>query len=130
MKPDRDRARDRKALMIRFFTSVFALFSITFSIFVDFPAEAQQPKKIPRVGFIDAAGSAENPSTRLMAWQQGLQALGYIQNKNILLDVRYAEGDLQRIPRFVKEFVGQKVDVIIATNNVAIRAAKEATRSI
>ena len=64
------------------------------------------------------------------AFQQGLRDLGYVEGKNILIEHRYAEGRLDRMPAFVNEFVQQKVDVIVASNNVVIRAAKEATKTI
>ena len=53
-----------------------------------------------------------------------------MDGKNILIERRYAEGRLDRMPAFVQEFVQQKVDVIVAANNVVIRAAKEATKTI
>ncbi len=64
------------------------------------------------------------------AFRQGLRDLGYVEGKNILIERRYAEGRLDLMPTFVHEFVQQKVDVIVATNNVVIRAAKEATKTI
>ena len=64
------------------------------------------------------------------AFQSGLSDLGYLEGKNILIEHRYAEGRLDRMPGFVHEFVQQKVDVIVAANNVAIRTAKKATKTI
>jgi putative ABC transport system substrate-binding protein len=64
------------------------------------------------------------------AFQQRLRELGYVEGKNLLIEHRYAEGRLDRLPTFVHEFVQQKVDVIVAANNVAIRAAKKATQTI
>jgi putative tryptophan/tyrosine transport system substrate-binding protein len=91
-------------------------------------AEAQQTTKtIPRVGFIS---SSTGDSPMFDAFQQRLRDLGYVEGKNILIEHRYAEGRLDRMPTFVHEFVQQKVDVIVAANNVVIRAAKEATKTI
>jgi putative ABC transport system substrate-binding protein len=91
-------------------------------------AEAQQTTKtIPRIGFISAS-AADSPM--FDAFQQRLRDLGYVEGKNILIEHRYAEGRLDRMPTFVHEFVQQKVDVIVAANNVVIRAAKEATKTI
>jgi putative ABC transport system substrate-binding protein len=59
-----------------------------------------------------------------------LSDLGYVESKNILIESRYAEGRLDRMPALVNELVQQKVDVILAVNNVVIRAAKEATKTI
>ena len=77
-----------------------------------------------------STGTAAEPSAQLDAFRLGLQDLGYVDGKNILIERRYAEGKLDRMTPFVHEFVQQKVDVILATNNVAIRAAKEATKTI
>ncbi len=94
-------------------------------------AEAQQTTKaISRVGFISSTGTAESPSPLFEAFRQGLRDLGYVDGKNIVIVHRYAEGRLDRMPPFVQEFVQQKVDVIVGVNNVVIRAAKEATKTI
>jgi len=94
-------------------------------------AEAQQTAKTtPRIGFIFSTGAPGDPSPSFDAFQQGLRDLGYIEGKNISIERRYAEGRLDRMPPFVHEFVQQKVDVILAVNNVVIRAAKEATKTI
>jgi putative tryptophan/tyrosine transport system substrate-binding protein len=95
------------------------------------PAEAQETNKaIPRIGFILSSGTPGDSSPQLEAFRQGLRELGYVEGKNILIERRYAEGRLDRMSPFVHEFVQQKVDVIIGVNNVVIRAAKEATRTI
>src|SRR5678816_1021672 len=94
-------------------------------------ANAQQPAKgLPRIGFILSTGKPTDPSAQLEAFKLGLRDLGYIDGQNIVIDLRYAEGRLDRMPPFVQEFVQQKVDVIIGANNVSIRAAKEATKTI
>ena len=91
-------------------------------------AEAQQTTKtIPRIGFIS---SSTGDSSMFDAFQQRLRDLGYVEGQNILIEHRYAEGRLDRLPTFVHEFVQQKVDVIVAANNVVIRTAKEATKTI
>jgi putative ABC transport system substrate-binding protein len=93
--------------------------------------EAQQMQKtMPRIGFIFPTGAPKDPSPWLDAFQQGLRDSGYVEGKNILIERRYAEGRLDRMPPFVYEFVQQNVDVIVAVNNVVIRAAKEATKTI
>jgi len=63
------------------------------------------------------------------AFRQGLRDLGYVDEKNVLIERRYAEGRLDRMSPFVQEFVQQKVDVILGTSNVVIRAAREATKT-
>jgi len=97
-------------------------------------AEAQQTAKtMPRIGFIYSTGAPETPSlhsTLFDAFRLGLRDLGYVEEKNILIERRYAEGRLDRMPGLVNELVQEKVDVILAVNNVVIRAAKEATKTI
>ena len=95
------------------------------------PVEAAQTTPIiPRVGFISSTGTSENPSPLFQAFRQGLRDLDYVDGKNIIIVQRYAEGRLDRMPSFVHEFVEQKVDIILGVNNVVIRAAKEATKTI
>ncbi len=92
------------------------------------PAEAQQAgKTLPRIGFI---ASTQPQSPAFKSFQIGLQDLGYVDSTNIVIVHRYAEGRLDRMPGFVNELVQEKVDVIVAPNNVAIRAAKKATRTV
>ena len=94
-------------------------------------AGAQQTAKTtPRIGFIFSTGAPGDPSPWFDAFQQGLRDLGYVEGKNVLFERRYAEGRLDRMPALVKELVQQKIDVIVAPNNVVIRAAKEATKTI
>ena len=62
------------------------------------PASAQQPTKIPRVGYLTGATLSAN-SARHEAFRQGLRELGYVEGKNIVIEYRYAEGKLDRLPR-------------------------------
>ena len=92
--------------------------------------EAQQPKKIPRIGYVSGAGDPSNPGPSVEAFQQGLRDRGYIEGKNILVEYRYAEGRQDRIPSLVSELVQLKVDVLVLVTLPSIRAAKEATKTI
>jgi putative tryptophan/tyrosine transport system substrate-binding protein len=93
-------------------------------------AQAQQPKKIPRIGYLSSNDSASE-STRAEAIQQALRALGYIEGQNIATDYRYAEGKSDRVPELAAELVRLKVDVIVAAGGVAtIRPAMNATNTI
>src|SRR6185503_801620 len=104
---------------------------VTFILASFCPAEAQQTAKTtPRIGFVSSTGSPGSPSPLFDAFRQGLRDLGYVDGKNIVIVHQYGEGRLDRMPVFVHEFVQQKVDVILAVNNVVIRAAKEATKTI
>ena len=92
-------------------------------------AYAQQPAKaVPKIGFIVAADNLSSPQFDVLRLE--LRDLGYVEGKNISIERRYAEGRLDRIAEIVNDFVQQKVDLIIAPNNVAIQAAKKATSSI
>jgi len=93
---------------------------------LSFPAAAQQPAKIPRIGFlVGTTGSAA--STRTEGFRQGLRDLGYVEGKNILIEYRYAEGKLERIPGLVTELLQLKIDLLVVANLVSIQAAKQAT---
>ncbi len=92
------------------------------------PVEAQQTTKaMPRIGFVS---SSTSDPPMFDAFQQGLRDLGYAEGKNISLESRYGEGRLDRMPALVNELVQEKVDVIVATNNVVIQAARKATKTI
>jgi len=93
-------------------------------------AEAQEPGKIPRVGYLTSTGDSNDPGPSGQAFRQGLQDLGYIQGKNILVEYRYVEGNPDRIPGLLAELLRLKVDVLVANSPTAIRAAKQATTTI
>jgi putative tryptophan/tyrosine transport system substrate-binding protein len=94
-------------------------------------AQAQQTAKtLPRVGFVSSTGTTSDRSPQLEAFTLGLRSLGYVDGESILIERRSAEGRLDRIPALVQDLVQQKVDLILATNNVAIRAAQKATKTI
>jgi ABC-type uncharacterized transport system substrate-binding protein len=93
-------------------------------------AEAQQPKKIPRIGYVSGIGDANNPGPQVEAFRRGLRDLGYVEGKNILIEYRYEEGKQARSPNLVAELTQLKVDVLFVVPAPAIRAAKEATQTI
>jgi putative ABC transport system substrate-binding protein len=92
-------------------------------------AEAQQPKKVPRIGYFQAPPSSA-VAARTDAFRQGLRELGYIEGKDIVIEYRYAEGKPDRIPALAAELVHLKVDVIVSGGSLLTRAAKEATSTI
>jgi putative ABC transport system substrate-binding protein len=94
-----------------------------------FPVEAQQPTKIPRIGYLIAT-SPSVIAARIEAFRQGLHELGYVEGKNIVIDYRYAEGKLDRLPALAAELVRLKVDVIVTAGPTDTKTAKEATRTI
>jgi len=96
---------------------------------LSFAVEAQQPTKIPRIGYL-SPGDANGSSASVEPFQQGMRELGYIEGKNILVEYRYAEGKLDRIPSLVAELVQLKPEVIVVISLLSIRAAKQATKTI
>src|SRR5215468_3276266 len=91
-------------------------------------ASAQTQPKIPRVGYV--FGSTPTAATYIEAFRQGLRELGYVEGQTIVLELRWAEGRLERMPELVAELVGLKVDVLVAVSNSAALAAKNATQTI
>ena len=108
---------------------IFCLALCAMLLALSFLVEAQQPKKIPRIGFL-SAGSQSSMSARTQAFLQGLQTFGYVEGGNILIDYRAAEGKNDRLPDLVAELIRLKVDVIVATSTLAARPAKAATKTI
>jgi putative ABC transport system substrate-binding protein len=92
-------------------------------------AEAQQPTKIPGIGYLGAPAPTV-VSARTEAFRQGLRDLAYVEGKNIVIEYRFAEGKLDRLPALVSELVRLKVDVIVTGGPTPTRAAKEATSTI
>ena len=91
------------------------------------PADAQQPRKVPRVGFVCALSG---PSSHTEEFLRGLRELGYVEGKNITVEYRFADGRLERFRDFAAELARQKVDIIVAASAQAIQPAKDATRTI
>jgi len=92
-------------------------------------AQAQQPKQLPRIGYL----AANFPSTniaRIQAFRQGLRDLGYVEGKSIVIEWRYAEGKPDRLPALAAELVRLKVDVIVTAGPGQTRTAKKATSTI
>ncbi len=94
------------------------------------PAGAQQPTKIPRIGYLSGASPAAFAG-RVDAFRQGLRELGYVEGKNIVIEWRYAEGKPERMSELATELVRLKVDLIVSAGGApTTRAAKEATVTI
>src|SRR5262245_43112995 len=92
-------------------------------------AKAQQAPKIPVVGRLGASTPAAETG-RIEAFRQGLQQLGYVEGKNIIIEWRHAEGSFDRLRALATELVRLKVDVIVTGGFNATRAVKEATSAI
>jgi putative ABC transport system substrate-binding protein len=93
-------------------------------------AWAQQPKKVQRIGYVSATGDPKTAGPQIEGFRRGLRDLGYIEEKNILVEYRYIEGKSNSIPSLVAELVQLKVDVLVLGPQPAIRAAKQATKTI
>ena len=93
------------------------------------PARAQQLAKTPRIGILEL-GSPSASASQIKAFQQGLRERGYTEGKNIILEYRYADGKLDRLPELAAELVGSKVDAIVTRSTGSIRAAMRASKSI
>ena len=92
-------------------------------------AQAQQPPKGPRIGFL-TANDLSALAARIEALRQGLRELGHVEGKNMVIEYRYAEGKLDRLPALAAELVRLKVDIIVSAGPQSTRAVKEATVTI
>jgi ABC-type uncharacterized transport system substrate-binding protein len=97
---------------------------VTFLLTTVSLAEVQQTKKLPRIGFLSASNLTDP------AFLEGLRDLGYVEGKSIVIEHRYAEGKLDRLPELAVELVRLKVDLIVAQGTPAGLAAKKATSTI
>ncbi|HEU4340013.1 MAG TPA: ABC transporter substrate-binding protein, partial [Candidatus Binatia bacterium] len=95
-----------------------------------FPASAQQPKKIPHIGYL-SSGNPASESSRSAGIRMALRELGYIEGQNIIIEYRYAEGKWDRFPELAADLVRLKVDIIVVPGGFdQIQAAKNATKTI
>ena len=92
-------------------------------------AQAQQPAKMARIGFL-ALGSAATASSNLETFRKGLGAMGYVEGRNLTIEFKWAEGRQDQLPRLAAELVRAKVDVIITSGMSAVLAANKATNTI
>ena len=111
---------------------IFGLALSTVLVSLNSLTEAQQPPKIPRIGFISGRGipTAARPDPNAAAFQRGLRDMGYIEGRNILIEIRYAEGNVARASTLVSELLQLKIDVLVTPYSSAINAAKQATTTI
>src|SRR5437870_12682573 len=95
------------------------------------PAEAQQPAKIPRLGYLVVAPLSDTPSPERAAFLTGLRELGWIEGKTIAIEYRSAKWNVELLDDLAEELVRMKVDIILAAGaGPLIRAAKRATSTI
>src|SRR5262245_3440750 len=108
--------------------SLMLLLIVVVTLAQGISGEAQQPKKVPRIGFVFGTSPSMIPD-RIEGFRQGLRELGYVEGKNIIIECRVAESKVKRLPDLLAELVRLKVDVIV-TGGIVNRAAKEATTTI
>src|SRR5215470_9517485 len=92
------------------------------------PADAQQPASARRIGFLLVAWPPE--SKMVQAFRQGLRDAGYVEGRDVVIELRYANGDYDRVPQLAADLVQSKVDVIVADSTPATRGAMRATSTI
>jgi putative tryptophan/tyrosine transport system substrate-binding protein len=105
----------------------FLLCGVLFALCIS--AEAQQPTRVARVGFLHA-GSKSVRLPHLEAFRQGMREHGYIEGQNLALEVRFAEGKLDRLAELAGELVSSRVDAMAVATTRAMLAAKSATKTI
>ena len=108
--------------------AVLSILLVAVQLAVAVIAEAQQPNKVPRIGFLWAS-SGPSPDAR-SGIHQGLRELGYIEGQTIAIEYRYGQGKFERLPVLAADLVRLKVDIIVTGGSTATRAAKEATSTI
>ncbi len=106
---------------------ILALSTMLFALCLS--AQAQQPKKIPRIGIL-SSGSPSSSKEVVEPLEQGLRDLGYIEAQNITIEHRYAEGMAERLPDLAAALVQLKVDVIVVSGSPSTQAAMNATKTI
>jgi putative tryptophan/tyrosine transport system substrate-binding protein len=126
----RDKPMRKKLVALALSPMLFALSVIAAMLFaLSFPVQAQQPQKSPRIGILELASRSASEHFH-KAFQQGLRELGYVDGKNMILEYRYADGKLNLLPELAADLVRLKVDAIVTRSTGAIRAAKNATKTI
>ncbi|HTM08054.1 MAG TPA: ABC transporter substrate-binding protein [Verrucomicrobiae bacterium] len=109
--------------MKRFWIFAIVLFWISSSGAADAPP-------IPHIGVVSSSGDPRSPGPFIDAFRQKLRDLGYAEGKNVALDLRFAEGKLDRVPSLVEELARQNVSALVVSSMPAIRAAKRATSAV
>jgi ABC-type uncharacterized transport system substrate-binding protein len=110
-------------------TKLFGLVLCAVLLTLCFSAEAQQPKKVARIGLLSGGANPAKP----VLWEPFFEALrefGYVEGQNVILERRFADGKSERVPEFAAELVRLKVDLIVATGTTETREAKRATSMI
>src|SRR5437764_12393092 len=111
-------------------STVWCIVTLTLSLLAaPLAADAQQAGKVPRIGFLGVTSPSDRPS-HLDAFRQRLRELGWVEGQNIVIDYRYAEGRVDRLPDLAAELVRLKVYLIASLGTQGVTAAKNATETI
>jgi putative ABC transport system substrate-binding protein len=110
-------------------TRLIATIAATFFVMLQ-PVYPQQPAKVPRIGYISGTGNRSDQGPFVEALRQGLLKLGYVDGKNLIIEYRGAEGQLDRVPALVSDLVALKVEILVLPFPDAIRSAKQITQTI
>jgi len=119
---------NRKSKIQNLKSAGFLAIGVTFAM-CGAVAQAQQPGKVLRIGYLAGTGP-DAQSARIQAFRQGLRELGYVEGKNFVIESRYAEGKLDRLPALAADLVRLKVDIILSAGPTTTRLLKEATSTI
>jgi putative ABC transport system substrate-binding protein len=113
-----------------FSTQLFARTLVVGSLAVGLPSSvAGLQKKIPRVGYLSASSESE-AVVRTKAFRAGLRELGYVEGDNLILEIRYADGQFHRLPALARDLIEAKVDLIVTAGPSVTGPAKQATATI
>ena len=129
MMGSRERSLVRKIIPQSIIGQSIRYLPVAFFVFSSALAQAQRPAKIPRIGFLFTLSPSISPE-RVAAFRQGLRDLGYFEGKNIILEIRSAEGKAERLTELADELVRLDVDVIITAGPTPTNAAKKATKTV
>ncbi len=129
---DQRHTRDQRGATTMWLRTIGCIVTLALGILVaPLVTEAQRRTKIPQVGFLHNSRQADEPRfRRLEEFRQGLHDLGYVEGQNILLEVRWSEGHLDRLPELAAELVRRQVDVLVVYGPQSVQAAREATSTI
>jgi putative tryptophan/tyrosine transport system substrate-binding protein len=94
------------------------------------PGNAQRPEKVARIGYLSGISGSASDQGRINAFRQGLSELGYVEGKNIIIEYRFANEKLEKLPGLAAELVRLNVDILVVRGAPAAHAAKNATRTI
>jgi putative ABC transport system substrate-binding protein len=111
--------------------SVVGMMTLALTILVvPLASGGQQRAHIPRLGFLSDGSPVAEGGPNVKAFRQGLRELGWVEGQNLVIEYRWAEGRLERLPELAGELVRLPVDIIVATRTPASQAAKNATTTI